>query len=106
MKKIVGYPLERISLYDLEENLEKIIERMQEYIADYSGKYSNLRLVKEDGSGRYDPNPYDIYVLYGDALENDVLYEKRIKEESAQKNLTEEYERKQYEELKKKYGGN
>jgi len=106
MKKIVSNPLETISLYDLEESLVEIIERMQNHNVKYSNQYSNLRLRKEDGSGRYDTQPYDIFVLYGDALETDEQYEKRMKEESAQKSLTEAYEKKQYEELKKKYGGN
>lgn len=80
---------------DLNVFIEELISIRNKYSAQ---SFSNLRL---DIDHDYDYG--SIIELWGDRLETDAQYQKRMKEEKNKKNKQLENERKQYEELKKKF---
>lgn len=77
-------------------NLDDLIEELVSIRNRYSLQgFSNLRLDAD----------YDLIGLWGDRLETDAQYEKRIKDEENRKNKQLERERKKYEELGRKFEG-
>jgi hypothetical protein len=78
------------------------------WYGEFDGKLdiliSTLQKCKEDGWEGIDYDYYEgekIYFLYKTRLETDEEYEKRMKQEEERK----ENRRKQYEQLKKEFGG-
>lgn len=97
-KKQVGKDIQ--TLY-LEGKLSDAIRHLETIQAKYGREYTDLWIIKE--YARY-PGEEDGICVRGSRLETDEEYATRTVRESSAKVLAEEKERKQFEELKKKYG--
>jgi tetratricopeptide (TPR) repeat protein len=83
---------------DIEGSLDGAIKQLESYKERYS-EYTNLRIVADyiyEGGYYYD--------LYGDKLETDLEESNRLAAEKQRNEIELEYERKQYEALKAKFG--
>ena len=97
MKKLKSHDLTTIRFSG---TLDDIIENLKSEFEYYSKNYSNLRVERDYN---YDDSSYCRHTLYGDKLETDKEETIRETQEKEYLKRQEEYQRKQYEELKAKF---
>lgn len=101
-KRIIREQIQDIT-YDLDSTLDGVIEHLQAMKEEYKDKYFNLFLVGDEEI--WEINKYITkYFLYGERLETDSEYDKRIKMQNNLKQNEADRKRKLYEELKKEFG--
>lgn len=93
-KRQIYAPVVTISIYDFEGNIGKVVERLQKYQEQYPNASIDISLYESYGSVEA-----DVYLM-DHREETDKEYNNRITQEKR----AEDYQRKQFEELKKKFG--
>lgn len=108
-KNQVKEKIDTYTISDFEGQLDEIIDHFDKLRGAFTKKYSNLRFVLEFEQ-YFDGSTDDLLVFYGDRLETDREFEKRVKESQKAKQKKkdrqvkkESKERALYGRLKKKY---
>lgn len=96
---------EQVSWFDIETDIDTVIEKLQDIREEYSGRYNRLFITLGKTCGcRYDCSCSPDAAVMGDRLENDgelsVRMQRKLKYEEHQA----ERERKEYERLRAKFG--
>lgn len=81
-----------------------MLDLIELYNKSIKDGYTNMRVEYNEKWYDYENTPSHEVVFSGDRLENDVEFERRVKNEQDRIAAYEKSERDQYEELKQKYG--
>ena len=101
MKKILPHSLTTLHFSG---TIDEVIEKLKSEVEYYSEGHTNLRIDYDYSYGdSYEGESYYKHTLIGDRLETDAEEDLRIKQEEITRLFQEEYQRKQYEQLKVKF---
>lgn len=101
MKKIIS---RNLTTLHFSGTIDEVIEELKKEGVYYSEQYTNLRI--DYSYDHVHEECYYKHVLYGDKLETDEEESLRMKQEREYKKSQDEYQRKQYEQLKAKFENN
>lgn len=103
MKKEIKDKLDSWGEGDFDHTPEQFIEQLSGLSGEYKGKYLRLNLSFDRVYGEYGDPDRDYLFLYGVRLETDAEETKREAKELSDQQRRSDYERQQYESLKKKF---
>lgn len=100
-KKHVRERVTYFSKYDIEDRVLDVIENLQSYVKDYGDDV----FIDLQTTGDFDGGYTEEFAVCRYRLETDEEFAKRIEIETAQQQRQEEYERREFERLQKKFEG-